>query len=111
MGRSLLSVSVVADGPFPLPSLPWHFQHSMRSKILEPRVTLSAVLEGSAGISSAGCGFSAVHRGQKSLTYASRSARSCAVSAFHDGMLLAKRPRPIVANTSFSRGKRSEEHT
>src|SRR5438876_1080500 len=50
MGRSLLSVSVAAEGPSPWPAGPWHFQHSIRWNSWRPRRMLSAVGAGSIAV-------------------------------------------------------------
>ena len=89
MGYPLLSVSEDADGPLPRPSLPWQSQQFMLWKSSPPRLALSGDVAGSGGIGSLSPGFSSLKRGEKLLTYATRSIRCWRVSGFHEGIPLA----------------------
>ena len=50
-------------------------------------------------------GFSFAQRGEKCLTQATRSARSCLVKVLHCGMLERSKPRAMVSKRSWSVGK------
>src|SRR5712671_7734428 len=63
------------------------------------------VAAGSGGIAMGAPGCSFFQRGENILTYATRSARFCFVSATHGGMFVLTRPRVMVLKTSWSVGK------
>src|SRR4029077_3715950 len=67
IGFSLLSVSVLADGPSPCPAGPWHFQHSIFWNSSRPCRMLAIVAEGSDGIVIGVPGFSVRHFGENVL--------------------------------------------
>src|SRR5258708_4699039 len=96
MGSSLLSVRVAAEGPSPLPCGPWHFQHSSLVNKALPCEMLSIVTAGSARILRGSPGFSFSQRGEKVLTYATRSARCCCEKVFQIGMFELVKPRAMV---------------
>src|SRR5271169_837521 len=104
MGWSLLSVSVDADGPSPRPPWPWHFQHSSFWNNSLPCLMLSTVSFGSVGIWIGSPGFSATQRAENVLMNATRSARFCAVRAFHEGIFVKLNPRYTELNRSESSG-------
>src|SRR3974390_1198142 len=66
---------------------------------------LSTVSFGSVGTSIGVPGFSLTQRAENVLMNATRSARCCAVSAAHDGMLVKLNPRISVLYRSLSSGK------
>ena len=67
IGRSLLSVSVAADGPSPWPVGPWHFQHSIFWNSSRPCRMLSMEGAGSGGIVIGVPGFPVFHFGENVL--------------------------------------------
>ena len=67
IGRSLLSVSVAADGPSPWPVGPWHFQHSIFWNSSRPCRILSMEGAGSGGIVIGVPGFPVFHFGENVL--------------------------------------------
>ena len=104
MGRSLLSVSVAAEGPSPWPAGPWHFQHSIRWNSWRPRRMLSAVGAGSGGTVIGVPALPLRHFGENVLMYATRSVRFWAVRGRHCGMYVVTNPRVIALNRSSSVG-------
>src|SRR5205807_7735313 len=72
IGRSLLSVSVAAEGPSACPRGPLHFQHSIFWYSCRPRRTLSIVRAGSGGTVIGAPGLGVFHLGEQVLMYATR---------------------------------------
>src|ERR1700741_3507857 len=96
MGWSLLSVRVLADGPSPRPSGPWHFQHSSFWNRVFPRLMLSRVSAGSGGTVIGSPALSVTQRAEKVLMKATRSARFCEVRAAQLGMFVVMKPRVMA---------------
>src|SRR5467141_1610760 len=105
IGLSLLSVSVLAEGPSPWPAVPWHFQHSIFWNSSRPWRMLWTVSAGSDGTVIGVPARAVFHFVENVLMYATRSTRFWAVRGRHCGMFVVTNPRVIALNRSSSVGK------